>query len=56
MSSSNVINLVDDDDDDYDDESKSILSLICEKEHLHDADKVPMDSGKTAHVYRAKYK
>jgi tRNA A-37 threonylcarbamoyl transferase component Bud32 len=52
MSSSNVINLVDDDDD----ESKSILSLICEKEDLYDADKVPMDSGKTAQVYRAKYK
>jgi len=47
---------VDDDDDDDDDEPQSILSRICEKEHLHYADKVPMDSGKTAYVYRAKYK
>jgi hypothetical protein len=48
MASSNIVDLVDDEDD----ESKSILSLICEKEHLYNAEQI--DSGKGAYVYKAK--
>jgi len=52
--SSNIINLVDDDED-YD-INNTILYRISKKEQLYDIDKVPMDKGKTAYIYRAKNK
>lgn len=60
MTTLNIINLVDDDDeDDYNnyknDEPRSILSRICEKEHLYDL-VGQLDRGKSANVYRAKTK